>query len=67
VFLIIKSLFLRLGLRKAGGQGKYFINPPAGSGLTINVSAELDDGSVVSSPHKFRIKQIPPPVGEING
>jgi gliding motility-associated protein GldM len=58
------------GLRKLPGQSKYIVKPSPpfeNGGLTINVSAELDDGSVVSSPHKFRIKQIPPPVGEING
>jgi gliding motility-associated protein GldM len=58
------------GLRKLPGQSKYIVKPSPpyeNDGLTINVSAELDDGSVVSSTHKFRIKQIPPPVGEING
>ena len=33
------------GLKKAGGQGKYFINPPSGDNiLIVSVTATLDDG-----------------------
>ncbi|MDA9575684.1 gliding motility protein GldM [Flavobacteriaceae bacterium] len=56
------------GLRKAGGQGKYFINPPAGSqSLIVSVVATLDDGTKVSSRKPFRVKNIPSPEGKIAG
>jgi len=56
------------GLRKAGGQGKYFINPPAGSNnLIVSVTATLDDGKKEVSRKSFRIKNIPSPEGKIAG
>jgi len=56
------------GLRKAGAQGKYIINPPSGSqNLIVNVTATLDDGTKVNSKKSFRIKNIPNPVGKIAG
>ncbi|MGB0185851.1 MAG: gliding motility protein GldM [Flavobacteriaceae bacterium] len=56
------------GLRKAGGQGKYIINPPSGSqNLIVSVVATLDDGTKVNSKKSFRIKNIPNPVGKIAG
>ena len=56
------------GLRKAGAQGKYIINPPSGSqNLIVSVTATLDDGTKVNSKKSFRIKNIPNPVGKIAG
>ena len=56
------------GLRNAGGQGKYIINPPSGSNnLIVSVVATLDDGTKVNSKKSFRIKNIPNPVGKIAG
>ena len=56
------------GLRKAGGQGKYIVNPPSGSqNLIVSVVATLDDGTKVNSKKSFRIKNIPNPVGKIAG
>jgi gliding motility-associated protein GldM len=56
------------GLRKAGAQGKYIINPPSGSqNLIVSVVATLDDGTKVNSKKSFRIKNIPNPVGKIAG
>ena len=55
------------GLRKAGAQGKYIINPPSGiNNLIVTVVATLDDGKVTSK-KSFRIKNIPNPVGKIAG
>ena len=55
-------------MRKAGGQGKYFINPPAGSNnLIVSVTATLDDGKKEVSKKSFRIKNIPSPEGKIAG
>ena len=56
------------GLRKAGGQGKYFINPPSGdNNLIVSVTATLDDGKKVNSKKSFRVKNIPSPEGKIAG
>ena len=56
------------GLKKAGGQGKYIINPPSGkNNLIVSVVATLDDGTKVNSKKSFRIKNIPNPDGKIAG
>jgi gliding motility-associated protein GldM len=57
------------GLSKAGGAGKYSMNVTTVQGreVTINVSGTLPDGSKVSDAAKFRIKDIPKPVGTVRG
>ena len=55
------------GMTKGSGVGKYNISPGQGNELTINVSAKLPDGKVVSDKKAFRIKSIPAPVGAIAG
>ena len=55
------------GMTKGSGVGKYNINPGQGNELTINVSAKLPDGKVVSDKKMFRIKSIPAPAGAIGG
>lgn len=52
------------GLRKVSA-GKYIINPGAGEEVTINVSAKLSSGKTISTPKKFRIKDIPAAAGTI--
>ena len=54
-------------MTKGSGVGKYNISPGQGNELTINVSAKLPDGKVVSDKKAFRIKSIPAPVGAIAG
>lgn len=53
------------GLRRASGIGKYIMTPQSGKEVTISVTGKLSDGNLVSSSQKFRIKDIPSPVGTI--
>src|SRR4029079_18146552 len=55
------------GLTKASGTGKYNMSPGSGSEVTINVTAKLPDGKVVSDKKAYRIKNIPAPQGAIGG
>jgi gliding motility-associated protein GldM len=57
------------GLAKAGGVGKYVMDVTRiqGREVTINVTGTLPDGSKVSDAAKFRIKDIPKPVGTVRG
>ena len=54
------------GLKKVG-DGKYQMMPGAGSEVTINVTATLDDGSPVNDRKTYRIKDIPKPTGSLIG
>lgn len=54
------------GLRKVG-DGKYEMQPGAGSEVTISVTATLDDGSPVNDKKTYRIKDIPKPTGSLIG
>ncbi|MCM8569343.1 gliding motility protein GldM [Gramella jeungdoensis] len=57
------------GLRSAGGAGKYVIDVTTlqAREVTINVSGQLPNGTSVSDSKKFRVKDIPRPVGTIRG
>jgi len=57
------------GLAKAGGTGKYKMNVTnvKSREVTIKVSGKLPNGKVVSDSKKFRIKDIPRPVGTVRG
>ncbi|MFC5048257.1 gliding motility protein GldM [Aquimarina hainanensis] len=57
------------GLRKAGGAGKYVMNVTTVKSreVSIKVSGKLPNGSSVSDSKKFRIKDIPRPVGTVRG
>ncbi|MBE7646866.1 gliding motility protein GldM [Tenacibaculum finnmarkense] len=52
------------GLRRIKGD-KYVMNPGKGSEVTIRVSATLPGGGKISTPKKYRIKDIPPAVGMV--
>ena len=54
------------GLRSLGG-GKFMMNPGSGREVSISVSATLDDGSAANDSKKFRIKDLPKPLGSYNG
>ena len=43
------------------------MNPGGGREVTINVSGTLPDGDPVRDSATFRIKDIPPPIGNIRG
>ncbi len=57
------------GLRKAGGAGKYMMNVTTVKAreVAIKVSGKLPNGTSVSDSKKFRIKDIPRPVGTVRG
>lgn len=57
------------GLKKAGGAGKYVMNVTTVKAreVSIKVSGKLPNGSSVSDSKKFRIKDIPRPVGTVRG
>ena len=54
------------GLRKVSGS-KYVMTPGKGREVVIRASATLPDGNNVSTSTKFRIKDIPAPVGTVRG
>ena len=54
------------GLTK-GSKGKYIMRPGKGREVTITASGTLPDGVRISTPAKFRIKDIPRPTGTIRG
>ncbi len=54
------------GLSKVSGS-KYVMRPGAGRAVTITASGTLPDGSRISTPAEFRIKDIPAPIGAIRG
>ncbi|WP_026704088.1 type IX secretion system motor protein PorM/GldM [Flavobacterium soli] len=55
------------GLTKAGGNGKYNLNPGQGTEVTVSVTGKMTDGKSVSDKKTFRIKNIPGPQGAIGG
>ncbi|MBW1295511.1 gliding motility protein GldM [Aquimarina litoralis] len=57
------------GLKKVGGAGKYVMNVTSikSREVAIKVSGKLPNGSSVSDSKKFRIKDIPRPVGTVRG
>lgn len=57
------------GLKKLGGAGKYIMDVTTVKSRQVNikVSGKLPNGSAVSDTKKFRIKDIPRPVGTVRG
>jgi gliding motility-associated protein GldM len=47
------------------GKGKYMMRPGTGNEVTINVSAKLSSGKTITTPKKFRIKDIPAAAGTV--
>jgi len=54
------------GLKRVRGD-KYAMYPGKGSEVTIRVSATLPGGGKISTPKRYRIKDIPPAVGMVRG
>lgn len=54
------------GLSRRSGS-KYVMNPGTGREVTINASGVLPDGTRISTPATFRIKDIPRPGGTVRG
>ena len=57
------------GLKKVGGAGKYVMNATTikAREVSIKVSGKLPNGTSVSDSKKFRIKDLPRPVGTVRG
>ena len=57
------------GLARGNGVGKYVMDVTRVQGreVTINVTGTLPDGNKVSDNAKFRIKDIPRPIGTVRG
>lgn len=54
------------GLEKVG-KGKYRMRPKGGDFVTINVTGKLSSGKTISTPKKFRIKDIPAAMASVRG
>lgn len=55
------------GASVSGGGGKWTVTPGGGSTVKLTISGRSPKGEVISQPFEFRIKNVPPPVGEIQG
>ncbi|UZO81415.1 gliding motility protein GldM [Aquimarina sp. ERC-38] len=57
------------GLRKSGGAGRYVMDVTTvrSREVDIKVSGKLPNGTSITSSKKFRIKDIPRPVGTVRG
>ncbi|PZU90195.1 MAG: gliding motility protein GldM [Chryseobacterium sp.] len=55
------------GASVSGGKGKWNVTPGAGNEVTLTIAGKSPSGKTISQPFKFRIKNIPPPRGEIRG
>lgn len=55
------------GASVSGGRGKWIVTPGAGSTATLTISGRDPKGKTISQSFPFRIKNVPPPVGQIRG
>ena len=55
------------GASVSGGGGKWTVTPGGGSTVTLTISGRDPKGAVISQAFPFRIKSVPPPVGQIQG
>ncbi len=55
------------GAAVSGGKGKWIVKPGAGSTITLTISGKDPHGKLISQPFTFRIKNVPPPQGQIRG
>ena len=55
------------GASVSGGRGKWMVTPGGGSSVKLTISGKAPSGKVISQAFDFRIKNIPPPKGEIRG
>ena len=54
------------GLRQIKGSS-YILSPKVGNEVTINVFGKLPDGTPISTPKTFRVKDIPAAMGTVRG
>lgn len=55
------------GASVSGSGGKWIVSPGAGSTVKLTISGKDPKGGVISQAFDFRIKNVPPPVGQIQG
>lgn len=55
------------GASVSGGGGKWIVTPGGGSTVNLTISGRDPKGGVISQSFPFRIKNVPPPVGQIQG
>lgn len=55
------------GASVTGGKGKWTVTPGAGTTVKLTISGKDPKGKVISQSFDFRIKNVPPPVGQIRG
>lgn len=55
------------GASVSGGRGKWTVTPGGGATVTLTISGKDSKGKTISQAFPFRIKSVPPPVGEVQG
>lgn len=55
------------GASVSGGRGKWTVTPGSGNAVTLTISGRDPKGKVISQKFEFRIKNVPPPQGQIRG
>src|SRR5690606_23470700 len=51
----------------SGGKGKWMVTPGAGNTVKLTISGKAPNGKVISQAFDFRVKNVPPPRGEVRG
>lgn len=55
------------GASVSGGRGKWTVTPGSGNTVSLTISGKDPKGKVISQKFDFRIKNVPPPQGQIRG
>ena len=55
------------GAAVSGSKGKWMVTPGAGSTVKLTISGKSPSGKLITQGFDFRIKNIPPPRGQIRG
>ncbi len=55
------------GASVSGGKGKWMVTPGAGNTVKLTISGKSPSGKLITQGFDFRIKNIPPPKGQIRG
>ena len=55
------------GASVSGGGGKWIVTPGGGNTVNLTISGRDPKGGLITQTFPFRIKNVPPPVGEIQG
>lgn len=55
------------GAAVSGGKGKWMVTPGSGTTVKLTISGKSPSGKMITQGFDFRIKNIPPPRGQIRG